>query len=105
MWQLLVEVYIYPLDEVLHRSSEPPTDNGFELVQSTLVEDTEINVLINIHVQHTAGEHAVYRATPMAQIAEGGTMRKQHKISNTRVLVSERRVNFDEVSLDAFAAH
>ena len=83
MWQLLVEVYIYPLDEVLHRSSEPLTDNGFELVQSTLVEDTEINVLINIQVQHTAGEYAVYRATPLAQIAEGGTMRKVERCGNS----------------------
>ena len=77
----------------------------FELVQSTVITETGINVLDNIPVHHTMGLHEVYRAISLPQPADGGTTATQYRFSRTHLSVSERREYFAEVSDDVIAAH
>ena len=85
--------------------TELMTYYGFELVQSTVITGTGINVLINIPVHHTMGLHDVYRATPLPQPANGGSTATQYKFVNTHLLVSERRDNFAEIPGEVISAH
>ena len=85
--------------------TELMTYYGFELVQSTVITKTGINVLINIPVHDTMGLHDVYRVIPLPQPANGGSTATQYKFVHTHLLLSERRDNFAEVSGEVIAAH
>ena len=101
---ILDGIQLDKMQEAIPRN-ELMTYYGFELVQSTLITETGINVLINIPVHHTMGLHNVYRTTPLPQPANGGSTATQYKFVNTHLLVSERRDNFAEVSGEVISAH
>ena len=101
---ILDGIYLGKFQEAIPRT-EFMTYYAFELVQSTVITETGINVLVNIPIHHTMGVHEVYRAISLPQPADGGTTATQCRFSSTHLLVSERRDNFAEVSGDVIAAH
>ena len=101
---ILDGIQLDKMQEAIPRN-ELMTYYGFELVQSTVITETGINVLINIPVHHTMGLHGVYRTTPLPQPANGGSTATQYKFVNTHLLLSERRDNFAEVSGEVISAH
>ena len=101
---ILGGIHLDKMQEAIPRT-ELMTYYAFELVKSTVMTETVINVLVNIPVYHTMGLHEVYRAISLPQPADGGNTATQYRFSRTHFLVSERRDNFAEVSGDVIAAH
>ena len=85
--------------------TELMTGYGFELVQSTVITEICINVLINIPVHQTMGLHKVYRAKALPQPADEGLIAIQYKFTHTHLLVSERQNNFAEIAGEDISAH
>ena len=104
MTDILDGIHLDKMQEAIHRT-ELMTYYAFELVQSTVITETGINVLVNVPVYHTMGLHEVYRAISVPQTTDGGTRATQYRFSRTHLLVSERPDNFAEVSGDIIAAY
>ena len=78
---------------------------GFELVDSTVITTTGINVLVNIPLHHTSGLYHVYRAVALPQPINDGVTATQILFRRSHLLVSERRVHFAEVSEEKIISH
>ena len=77
--------------------SELMTYYGFELVDSTVITATGLNVLVNIPLQQTSGLHHVYRAVAVPQPIDNGVIATKQLFQKTHLLVSETRDHFAEV--------
>ena len=85
--------------------SELMTYYGFELVDSTVITTTGINVLVNIPLHHTSGLYHVYRAVALPQPIDDGVTATQYLFRKSHLLVSERRDHFAEVSEEKINSH
>ena len=92
------------MQEAIPRS-ELMTYYGFELVESTVITKTGLNVLINIPVHYTNGLHRVYRAVAVPQPIDNGATATQYNFARNHLLVSERRDNFAEVTEEMLISH
>ena len=101
---ILDGIQLDKMQEAIPRT-ELMTYYGFELVQSTVITETGINVLINIPAHHTMGLHEVYQAIPLPQPADGGSTATQYKFAHNHLMISERRDNFAEVTGEDISAH
>ena len=78
---------------------------GFELVDSTVITTTGINVLVNIPLHLTSGLYHVYRAVALPQPNDDGVTATQYLFRKSHLLVSERRNHFAEVSEEKINSH
>ena len=76
--------------------SEPMTYYVFELVESTVITKTGLNVQINIPVHYTNGPNRVHRAVAVSQPIDNGETATQYNLAGNHLLVSERRDIFAE---------
>ena len=92
------------MQEAIPRS-DLMTYYGFELVESTVLTETAVNVLINVPVHHTNGFHKVYRAVPVPQPIEDASTATRYSFSRSYLLISERKDNFAEVTEEKLISH
>ena len=78
---------------------------GFELLDSTVLTETAVNVLINVPVHHTNGFHKFYRAVPVPQPIEDGSTVTRYSCSRSYLLISKIKDNFAEVTEEKLISH
>ena len=92
------------MQEAITRS-DLMTYYGFELVESIVLIETAVNVLINVPVHHTNGFHKVYRAVPVPQPIEDGSTATRYSFSRSYIMISQRKDNFAEVTEEKLISH
>ena len=102
--QVLNGLKLDRMQEAIPRS-DLMTYYGFELVESTVLTETAVNVLINVPVHHTNGFHKVYREVPVPQPIEDGSTATRYSFSRSYLLISERKDNFAEVTEEKLISH
>ena len=75
--------------------TELMTYQGFELMESTVITETGINVLINTSVHYTTGFHEVCRTVTLPQPANAGASATQYKLARSHLrLTAVEVLNF-----------